>query len=188
MDRNDPTVTDAAEPWYRQFWPWFIIAVPAATVIGCMVTIFLAVTRPDSLVVDDYSRIAETTERRFRMADAAEALGLAGRLDVAAGEGAVEVRLQQSGGEGLVRWPDTLLLVLSHPTVPAKDMQILLTRAPIAGDGTYRARVAPMSGRERWYAAVESLGDPAQGWRLTGEVSQRDGSGTLTPAGPRADD
>jgi hypothetical protein len=183
MDRNDP----AAEPWYRQFWPWFIIAVPAATVVGCMVTIFLAITRPDSLVVDDYSRIEETTARRFRMADTAQSLGLAGRLDVEARAGAVEVHLQQSGSERLVRWPDTLLLELSHPTVPDKDMQIVLTRAPMAGDGAYRARLAPMSQRERWYAAVESLGDAADGWRLTGEVSQRDGSGKLTPAGPRDD-
>jgi hypothetical protein len=40
---------------------------------------------------------------------------------------------------------------------------------------------------ERWYAAVESLGDANAGWRLTGEISQRDGSGTLTPAGRRDD-
>jgi len=176
------------EPWYRQFWPWFIISVPAGTVIGCMITIFLAITRPDSLVVDDYSRIAETTERRFRMADAASNLGLQGRLQVAAGQGAVEVRLAQSSaaGTGHLDWPDTLLLELSHPTVPEKDIDILLTRAPTAGEATYRARVAPMTA-ERWYAAVESLGETAAGWRLTGEISQRDGRGMLTPDGSRDD-
>ena len=153
-----------------------------------MITIFLAVTRPASLVVDDYSRIAETTDRRFRMADAASELGLAGRLQVAAGEGAVEVRLAQQSPAGGPRldWPETLLLELSHPTVPSKDVDILLTRAPSAGDGTYRARLAPMTA-ERWYAAVESLGQANAGWRLTGEISQRDGSGTLTPAGRRDD-
>jgi len=186
--RNAPhSETGCPEPWYRQFWPWFVISVPAATVVGCMFTIFLAVTRPASLVVDDYSRIAETTERRFRMAGAATELGLAGRLQVAAGEGAVEVRLEQQGGTGAapLDWPETLLLELSHPTVADKDVDILLTRAPTAGDGTYRARLAPMSA-ERWYAAVESLGEAA-GWRLTGEISQRDGRGTLTPAGRRDD-
>lgn len=189
MDPRHPDDATSVEPWYRQFWPWFIISVPAATVLGCMFTIFLAVTRPDSLVVDDYSRIAETTERRFRMADAASELGLQGNLSVAADEGAVEVRLQQADGTSghPLDWPETLLLELSHPTVPGKDMAILLTRAPMAGDGTYRARLAPLAAFERWYAAVESLGNAAGGWRLTGEVSRRDGSGLLTPAGPRDD-
>jgi hypothetical protein len=37
-------------PWYRQFWPWFIISLPAAAVVACMVTIWLAVTNPDAIV------------------------------------------------------------------------------------------------------------------------------------------
>lgn len=187
MEGHDPRNATAVEPWYRQFWPWFIISVPAATVIGCMFTIFLAITRPDPLVVDDYSRIAETTERRFRMADTASALGLEGNLQVAAVAGEVEVHLQQAGAARFLDWPDTLLLELSHPTAPDKDLEILLTRAPLAGAGTYRARLAPLAGQERWYAAVESLGESADGWRLTGVVSRQDGSGMLTPGGPRDD-
>ena len=26
-------------PWYRQFWPWFLISLPATAVAGCAVTI-----------------------------------------------------------------------------------------------------------------------------------------------------
>ena len=40
-------------PWYRQFWPWFIIALPAAAVIASFITLWLAISRPDYLVVDD---------------------------------------------------------------------------------------------------------------------------------------
>ena len=40
-------------PWYRQFWPWFIIALPAAAVIAGFVTLWLAISRPDYLVVDE---------------------------------------------------------------------------------------------------------------------------------------
>jgi hypothetical protein len=46
QDSNQP-------PWYRQFWPWFIIAIPASAVIGGFVTLWLAITHPESLVVDD---------------------------------------------------------------------------------------------------------------------------------------
>jgi len=46
-------------PWYRQFWPWFIIALPAAAVIAGFFTLWLAISRPDYLVVDDeeYQRL-----------------------------------------------------------------------------------------------------------------------------------
>ncbi len=40
-------------PWFREPWVWFIIALPAAAVVGCAITIWLAITRPDYLIVDD---------------------------------------------------------------------------------------------------------------------------------------
>ena len=39
--------------WRRNPWVWLLIAIPAATVIGCMFTIYLAITNPDFLVSDD---------------------------------------------------------------------------------------------------------------------------------------
>ena len=46
-------------PWYKQFWPWFIIALPASAVIASFITLYLAVSRPDYIVVDDeeYQRL-----------------------------------------------------------------------------------------------------------------------------------
>lgn len=41
------------QPWYRQFWPWFIIALPASAVIASFFTLWLAVSNPDQLVVSD---------------------------------------------------------------------------------------------------------------------------------------
>lgn len=40
-------------PWYRQFWPWFIIALPAASIIAGIITVYLALSRPFHLVVGD---------------------------------------------------------------------------------------------------------------------------------------
>jgi len=42
----------ASTSWHRNPWVWLIIAIPAATVIGCMITIYLAINNPDSLVDD----------------------------------------------------------------------------------------------------------------------------------------
>lgn len=41
-----------SEPWYRNGWVWLIIAIPALTVVGCMLTIWLAISHPDLLVKD----------------------------------------------------------------------------------------------------------------------------------------
>ena len=52
--------TESVEPpWYRQFWPWFIIALPASAVIAGFITLYLAITRPDYVVIDDqeYQRL-----------------------------------------------------------------------------------------------------------------------------------
>jgi len=40
-------------PWYKQFWPWFIIALPASVVIASFFTLWLAISNPDQLVVDE---------------------------------------------------------------------------------------------------------------------------------------
>lgn len=42
-----------ARPWYRQFWPWFIIALPAAAVVASFISLWLAVSNPDYLVLDE---------------------------------------------------------------------------------------------------------------------------------------
>ena len=31
------------QPWYRQFWPWFIIALPCAAVVGSIATAIIAI-------------------------------------------------------------------------------------------------------------------------------------------------
>jgi hypothetical protein len=40
------------EAWQRNPWVWLIIAIPALTVVGCLVTVYLALSRPDYLVGD----------------------------------------------------------------------------------------------------------------------------------------
>jgi hypothetical protein len=48
------TTSPAAHPpWYRQFWPWFLILIPSLAVIGGFVTLWLALSHPETLVVDE---------------------------------------------------------------------------------------------------------------------------------------
>lgn len=49
------TVTQTAR-WYKQFWPWFLIALPAAVVIASLVTMNIAFKYADQPVVGDYEK------------------------------------------------------------------------------------------------------------------------------------
>ena len=40
-------------PWYRQFWPWVLIAIPASAVVMGGITLWLALSNPVYLVVDE---------------------------------------------------------------------------------------------------------------------------------------
>jgi hypothetical protein len=46
----------SSRPWYRQLWPWLLILPPAMAVIGGAITLYLALTRPDTLVRQDCVR------------------------------------------------------------------------------------------------------------------------------------
>jgi hypothetical protein len=41
------------KPWYRHAWPWLLMVPPAAAVIGGSVVLYLALTRPDTLIRKD---------------------------------------------------------------------------------------------------------------------------------------
>ena len=156
-------------PWYRQFWPWFLIALPASVVAASLFTVWLAVSSPNPMVVDDYSRIARSIELRRERDLAAAALGLEAEIRIVAGADLVEVRLFPDSAQ-----PDSLQLRLSHPLVEERDRVVELTRVP----GGWSGRLAAPQGR--WYVQLYP-GDAS--WRLSGELG---GDALLRLAPPAA--
>ena len=62
------------KPWYRYPWPWVAIAIPAAAVIMGMTTLYLALTNPDYLVVEeDQYRVIKSELRAQTPSDTGEA-------------------------------------------------------------------------------------------------------------------
>jgi len=45
--------TEQHRPWYKEPWPWVAIAIPASAVIMGFTTLYLAVSNPDPVIVDD---------------------------------------------------------------------------------------------------------------------------------------
>lgn len=158
-------MTEPAEiPWYRQFWPWFLMVPPAAAVIGGFLTAFVA-GGPPSLVVDDYGQIAMATETRAARDAMAARLGLSADLVFGAQSNqrmrSIEIRIFSDIGTSL---PEQISVRLIHPTLERLDRSVTLKRS----SGHYRGTIERPPGRYR--VQVED-GDGT--WRLAGRLSSQ---------------
>ena len=53
IERESMTELVEMRPWWKQLWPWLLISGPAIAVIGCAITIWLAVNLYADLPVRD---------------------------------------------------------------------------------------------------------------------------------------
>jgi hypothetical protein len=157
---------ESGSPWYRHFWPWFIVLLLGTTVVAGIVTVFIAFANQDSLVRSDYYEDGMTINRRLDRERHAASLGLNGTLSVDPNTGIMRILLSGPATET----PEKLRLTFSHATQSARDFELELERVK---PGVYEAplEAAPVAGR--WYASIEPLhnaddDDAApQSWRLS---------------------
>ncbi|WP_397475706.1 FixH family protein [Pusillimonas sp.] len=66
--------TNKSKPWWREPWPWILMAGPAAAIVGCVITIGLAVQNfADQPITDGGSKKGLVIERGASAAAAAGA-------------------------------------------------------------------------------------------------------------------
>ncbi len=151
-----------ARPWYRDRWPWLLAIAPTAALLGGFVTLWLAVTSTDSLVVDDYYREGRAINQQLARDRLAAALGLQAELRFEPGTGvhALPTVTLQLAAERGTDWPPELGLRIVHATVAALDRQYRLEHV---GAGRYRAVGAAPETAGRWLVQLEDAG---RSWRL----------------------
>ena len=144
-------------PWYTHRWPWLLMLGPALVLVAGAVTGYLAVTREDAVVVDDYYKKGKAINQDLRRDKAASSMQLAfsARHDAAAGT--LEGSLTSMGKP--VTTPYRIRL--AHSTQPHKDM--VLDAVPAPG-GRFTAAL-PLLEQARWRVVVEGV---ANDWRLAG--------------------
>lgn len=150
------TTMEKRNPWYREPWPWLLMAGPVIVIIAGIVTVWLAVRSSDGLVTDDYYKQGQAVGETIARSRHAEELGLTAGLSMT--EGGLRVRLAGS----FEAFPPALLVSLSHPTRAGLDQRARLVRE---GDGYAGAINLPASGH--WIVLIE---DEAHTWRLMGSV------------------
>jgi hypothetical protein len=147
------------KPWYKQFWPWFLISLPLSVVIASMVTINLAITTNDGLVSDDYYKEGLAIKKNADSAAQAHALGLSADLAYDAETGAIDLQLK---GDKAAMEP-ALTLSVVHPTIPNRDQVINLTQLR---EGRYAGRLAELQ-PGNWKLR---LGPDDNAWRIEGRM------------------
>ncbi|WP_100641363.1 FixH family protein [Alteromonas facilis] len=117
-------------PWYKQFWPWFLIAVPMSSFIVGFIMFHLASNTTDSLVVDDYYKEGRAINARLDKIQTARTLNIKTELTFAA-DGSIALKFLS----GTPRSSEALKLSLYHVTLKDRDVDILLSTD---AQGVYR--------------------------------------------------
>ncbi|MCY7293866.1 FixH family protein [Alteromonas sp. a30] len=127
-------------PWYKQFWPWFLITVPVVTLIVGAILITLATQTQDSLVKDDYYKEGKLINADLSRDQKAKDLNISAELNVTDSEVALHF-LSGEPEEGAA-----LTLEFFHSTLSDKDFSLQLTKET---DGFYKANI-PAALKGKW--------------------------------------
>jgi hypothetical protein len=174
MQRED------TDPWYRQFWPWFIMALPASAVVAGLYTVWIAMQTTDSLVIQSDDGMNVVTERNMAAEKQARRLGLSALVNIDPQTGAVVATVSTAAN---VEMPDFLSLRMRHPTMASRDANVELLQAMpnSRGEATWAGHfITPPAGR--YFITLSS----ANSWRLSAEWSGQ-AQIALKPVG-RSDD
>jgi uncharacterized protein len=144
-----------APPWYRQRWPWLLMAGPGIVVVASLFTGWLALTTDDAVVADDYYKRGLAINQRLERVDRASALGMEAEVDIAA-DGRVRVALASLSSDEDAH-PAVVVLGVAHATRGGLDRSVELVLGP---EGAYVGRVEPV-GAGRWLVSLET-----KAWRL----------------------
>ncbi|MDO6461452.1 FixH family protein [Granulosicoccaceae sp. 1_MG-2023] len=148
------------KPWYKQFWPWFVMLFPATAVVAGISTVVIAVKSDDGLVESEYYKKGLLINFSKEMDHRASELNMSGyaRFDPKAGELYVLLEALPEGNE-----PAELNVRLKHATRADMDQELSVTAT---SSKEFRSDLGELS-PGKWHVIVEM---PEQ-WRLSGTIA-----------------
>jgi len=137
-------------------WPWLLAAGPAFVIVASLVTAWLALTRTDNVVADDYYKLGLTINRRIAATAPMPAVGAT--VDIAS-TGEIRVHLSQT-----TPLPIRLRMTVSRPAEHIPSYALALERRQ---ERDYVGAL-PDIGTGRHVIALE-----ADGWKLPVTIVDR---------------
>jgi len=164
--------------WYRQFYVWLIIFLPACAIAASFATLYIAMQNPPEMAVADYGSIEEiSSEFADRNRHALE-LGLVADVTFTelADQTAVAVKLRSNNVDPL---PLILQMRVTHSTVASLDDLGELA----GGEGYYTGTINLPGGAYDFH-----IEDEQKSWRLSTRVTGSPAALELAPYHPSQQD
>ena len=144
------------QPWYREPWPWYLMAGPATVIVAGAFTTWLAISTSDGLVADDYYKRGLAINSVLKREEAAARRGIS--ADVQRGNGELVVRLSNAQ-------PEALFVTLAHATRAGYDVRLRLARG---ADGVANIAMVSAAGAR----AIVHSDDPSGSQRLNQDAAK----------------
>lgn len=110
------------KPWYKQFWPWFLMCIPFSVIVAMVITLSVASRYSEnSMVVDDYYKKGRGINAEVEKVKEAQARDISFSLR----HDAHQLVLRYSSGQ-----PSQLTALnvsFHHTTIAARDFNLVLT-------------------------------------------------------------
>jgi hypothetical protein len=140
------------KPWYKQLWPWLLIAIPVLTAVKAVHTIIVMQQNSPDLVVDDYYKAGRAINMQLAKYREAALRNLQATILVA-------------GNKAIVRFAENTVLDgavhldFYHPTLANRDFALDAERS---GELLYVATL-PVTPDGKWQLVVS---DASKQWKL----------------------
>jgi len=154
-----PAPTDS-KPWYKQFWPWFIIFFPASAVVAGVITVIIAVQHRDPLIDDNWYKNGLAINQQLDKQHQAKILGIEAQISVNRDTATLELKTLNIPP---LNNPE-LSIKLIHPTLKMKDLLLKAYRTPA---GYYIAQMKTIP--QGFYHL--HLTNTASDWELTSGIN-----------------
>jgi hypothetical protein len=158
-------------PWYRQFWPWYLIGLLLLGVTGTSVLIVSAIEHPDALVVDNYYKEGLAINRTLDRQRRAAAMGIVADIRYDSGSAILSIHLT---AKQAIR-AASLSLHFVHATLANRDYRVTLQRTSA---DNFQARLASLRAGNydvllepdnRTWRVDAHLELPAKSWSMKAE-------------------
>lgn len=147
--------------WYKEPWPWILMAGPLAVVIAGLATFYIAKTHADDLVSDDYYKDGKHIDLDLHRDSEALKRNIEAQVLISPEGDGAKVFVS---GDFDRKAP--LKLTFLHPAKKAQDQSVdlqLNNDAPSGDKTEYTASFRRLPAAQHWYVRVE---DAAGVWRL----------------------
>ncbi|MDH5425585.1 MAG: FixH family protein [Gammaproteobacteria bacterium] len=143
-------------PWYKQWMVWMVITPPVTAVIAGIITINLAISSDDGLVVDDYYKQGLGINQTLQRDQLARDMNLDAELSIESNT--IKVQFVSNMND------PALSLSFIHPTQSQRDIIVLLVRS---AEGLYQSDIPDVPKGNR-----NLLLEPSdKSWRISGRIN-----------------